>query len=169
MNTDIITSDTFRSQTDYVTPPSILCAAERQLRKSTHLAAPHARVQDGVAVKNIHTGALLKTGKTDGRFRWLTTASAQCPLVESETAIWAAAGAAELQVLLNQVQFFRFPGKLNNSRRLSHRLVDRDMARGLSAGLNSALQDKVYVKSDAGLAGSLDVTDQYFKRAEGRR
>ncbi|CAI5733503.1 unnamed protein product [Peronospora farinosa] len=140
---DINNSGTCLTQGANDTPPLQICAAERQLRKRSHLPAPDEWVQDGMALKNIHTGVLLKKGKPEeyalvqylnpgdvsmsgsarywdvewnqGSVRWPTTASVQCPSVESGTATWVAAAAAAPQELLRQVQLFRFPGELINS------------------------------------------------------
>ena len=46
---------------------------------------------------------------------WPKSATVKCPLVDSGTAFWVAAAAAEPHFLLNHVQFFRFPGELINS------------------------------------------------------
>ncbi|CAI5722892.1 unnamed protein product [Peronospora destructor] len=65
ITTDINNSDTALTQEHYETPPLRICAAEKQLRKRTHVSAPDERIQDGVALKNIHTGVLLKKGKPE--------------------------------------------------------------------------------------------------------
>ncbi|CAI5747524.1 unnamed protein product [Peronospora destructor] len=137
--------DTALTQDHYGTPPPRICATTRQLRKRTHAPAPDERIQDGVALKNVHTRVLFKKwkpeeyalvqylnvadepmGDSDQHWdvewnrrsaRWPTTASVGCPLVGSETAIWAAAAAAaaEPDCLLDQVQLCRFSGELINS------------------------------------------------------
>ena len=155
--------DTYLAPTDVVTQPPRICDQARHLRKRTHVPAPDDRIQDGVALKNIHTGVLLKKGKPEeyalvqylavpndpmggpnqhwhvewnrGSVRWPTTASVQCPLVESGTAIWAAVAAAEPLVLLNHVQSFRFPGELIDS------LADSVVAQWTEEWRRDCLQD----------------------------
>ena len=143
ITTDITTFTTANLQQIDGSPTSSIGAAERQLRKRSPITVPDERIQDGMAVKNIHTGILLKKGKPEeyalvqylkpedepmgdynrhwevawnrGIIRWPKSATVKCPLVDSGTAVWVAAAAAEPHFSLNHVQFFRFPGELINS------------------------------------------------------
>ena len=63
--TDITNFTTARLQQVDGSPTSSICAAERQLHKSSPLTVSDERIQDGFAVKNIHTGGLLKNGKPE--------------------------------------------------------------------------------------------------------
>ena len=68
ITTDITTFTTARLQQVDGSPTSSICAAERKLRKRSPLTALDERIQDGLAVKNIHTGILIKKGKPEEYF-----------------------------------------------------------------------------------------------------
>ena len=63
--TGIITLTTANQQQIDGSPTSSIGAAERQLRKRSPITVSDERFQDGMAVKKIHTGILLKKGKPE--------------------------------------------------------------------------------------------------------